>query len=389
MFYELAVDTWGREENEAIQRVLASNRLTIGPNVAAFEGAFAAYHGRKYAVMVNSGSSANLLAVAALFYKKHRPLHRGDEVIVPAVSWGTTYHPLQQYGLKLKIVDIELETVNMDVRQLEAAMGARTRAIMGVSILGNPAALDVMRRFADERGLYFIEDNCESLDAELAGRKAGTFGHISTFSSFFSHHISTMEGGMVTTDDRELFELVKSLRAHGWVRDLPQDSTLFERRDDDFYEAYRFILPGYNVRPIEISGAIGIEQLKKLPGMTATRRKNWALFQKLFGGDNRFIIQRENGKSSAFSFTIILNPASGLSRTEVMAQLKAAEIEYRIITGGCITRHDVIKHYDYEAVDSLPNANLAHDQGFFVGNHPFDLTPQIERLREVLDRVGC
>jgi len=309
-------------------------------------------------------------------------------VIVPAISWATTYHPLQQYGLKLKIVDIELDTINMDVRQLEAAMGARTRAIVGVSILGNPAALDVMRRFADERGLYFIEDNCESMDAELAGRKAGTFGHISTFSSFFSHHISTMEGGMVTTDDRELFELVKSMRAHGWIRDLPSDSTLFERRDDDFYEAYRFILPGYNVRPIELSGAIGIEQLKKLPGMTAMRRKNWALFQKLFGGDNRFIIQRENGKSSAFSFTIILNPEAGLSRSEVMKRLKAADIGYRIITGGCITRHDVIKHYDYDCIDGLPNANLAHDQGFFVGNHPFDLTPQIERLREVLERIG-
>jgi CDP-6-deoxy-D-xylo-4-hexulose-3-dehydrase len=388
MFYDLAANTWGPEEIDAIQRVLASNRLTIGPNVAAFEDAFAAYHGRKYAVMVNSGSSANLLCVAALFYKRDRPLQRGDEVIVPAISWATTYHPLQQYGLKLKIVDVELATINMDVRQLEAAMSPRTRAIVGVSILGNPAALDVMRRFADERGLFFIEDNCESMDAELAGQKAGTFGHVSTFSLFFSHHISTMEGGMVTTDDRELFELVKSMRAHGWVRDLPPDSTLFEKRDDDFYEAYRFILPGYNVRPIEMSGAIGIEQLKKLPRMTAERRKNWALFQKLFDGDNRFIIQRENGKSSAFSFTIVLNPESGLARAEVMKQLKAADIGYRIITGGCITRHDVIKHYDYQCVDGLPNANLAHDQGFFVGNHPFDLTLQIERLREVLDRAG-
>lgn len=388
MFYELAVNTWGREEIDAIHRVIASERLTIGPNVAAFEDAFAAYHKRKYAVMVNSGSSANLLAVAALFYKKNRPLQRGDEVIVPAISWGTTYHPLQQYGLKLKIVDIELETINMDTRQLEAAFGPRTRAIMGVSILGNPAALDVMRRFADERGLYFIEDNCESMDAELAGRKAGTFGHLSTFSSFFSHHISTMEGGMVTTDDRELFELVKSMRAHGWIRDLPEDSVIFDKRDDDFFEAYRFILPGYNVRPLEMSGAIGIEQLKKLPAMTAARRKNWALFQKLFGGDNRFIIQRENGKSSAFSFTIIPNPEAGLSRAKILGELKKADIGYRIITGGCITRHDVIKHYDYECVDKLPNANFAHDQGFFVGNHPLDLIPQIERLREVLDKAA-
>src|SRR5262249_37392305 len=152
-------------------------------------------------------------------------------------------------------------------RQLDRASGPRTRAIMGVSILGNPAALDVMRRFADDRGLYFIEDNCESMDAELAGRKAGTFGHLSTFSSFFSHHISTMESVMVTRDDRELHELVKSLRAHGCVRDLPTDSLIYDRSEDDFYEAYRFILPGYNVRPIEMSGAIGLEQLKKLPAM--------------------------------------------------------------------------------------------------------------------------
>lgn len=388
MFYELAVNTWGKEELDAIQRVIASNRFTIGPNVAAFEEVFAAYHKSKYAVMVNSGSSANLLAVAALFYKKDRPLQRGDEVIVPAISWATTYHPLQQYGLKLKIVDIDLATVNVDIRQLEAAIGPKTRAIMGVSILGNPAAIDVMRRLADERGLYFIEDNCESMDAEINGKKAGTFGHLSTFSSFFSHHISTMEGGMVLTDDRELFELVKAMRAHGWVRDLPKDSVLFEKRDDDFYEAYRFILPGYNVRPIEMSGAIGVEQLRKLPGMTVERRKNLVLFQKLFGNDNRFIIQRENGKSSAFAFTMILNPEAELSRDKLMEELKKADIGYRIITGGCITRHDVIKHYDYECMDDLPNANLAHDQGFFVGNHPFDLTPQLNRLREVLDKAA-
>ena len=362
--------------------------LTSGPNVAEFERAFAAYHKCKYAVMVNSGSSANLLAVAALFYKRERPLLRGDEIIVPAISWATTYHPLQQYGLRLKIVDVELETINLDTAQLAAAIGPRTRAIVGVSILGNPAALDVIRRFADERVLYFIEDNCESLDAELAGRKTGTFGHIGTFSTFFSHHISTMEGGIVLTDDQELYELAKSMRSHGWIRDLPDDSLIYEKRADDFYEAYQFILPGYNVRPLELSGAIGMEQLKKLPAMTAARRKNWILFQQLFGGDERFIIQRENGKSSAFCFTIVLNPEAGLSRPKIMQALKKADIGFRIITGGCITRHDVIRHYDYDCVDGLPNANLVHDAGFFVGNHPFDLTPQITRLHEVLDSVA-
>jgi CDP-6-deoxy-D-xylo-4-hexulose-3-dehydrase len=338
--------------------------------------------------MVNSGSSANLLAVAALFYKKERPLRRGDEVIVPAISWATTYHPLQQYGLKLKIVDVELDTINMDTTQLAAAIGPRTRAIVGVSILGNPAALDVIRHFADEHGLYFIEDNCESLDAELGGRKAGTYGHVGTFSTFFSHHISTIEGGIILTDDQELYELVRSMRSHGWVRDLPDNSIIYDKRSDDFYEAYRFILPGYNLRPLELSGAVGIEQLKKLPAMTAARRRNWALFQEHFGCDNRFIIQRDHGKSSAFCFTIVLNPDAGLSRIKIMQALKKADIGYRIITGGCITRHDVIKHYDYECLDGLPNANLVHDAGFFVGNHPFDLTPQIVRLREVLDAAA-
>lgn len=385
MFYDLAASTWGPEELAAIQHVIAQGRFTMGPKVAAFEEAFALYHNSRYAVMVNSGSSANLIAVAALFYKKERPLQRGDEVIVPAISWATTYHPLQQHGLRLKIVDVELDTLNMDVSRLDEAVGPRTRAIMGVSILGNPAALDVMRRFADERGLYFIEDNCESMDAELAGRKAGTFGHISTFSTFFSHHISTMEGGMMLTQDRELFELARSLRAHGWTRDLPEDSTIYERKADDFYEAYRFILPGYNVRPIELSGAIGIEQLKKLPTMTDARRKNWKLFQRLFTGDNRFVIQRENGKSSAFSFTLMPNPSLNVPREHIIGALKGADIGYRIITGGCITHHDVIRYYDYETVGDLANATYAHDHGFFVGNHPFDLTPQIERLRAVLD----
>ncbi len=387
MFYELAATTWGSEEIAAIDRVVASGRFTMGEQVAAFEREFADYFGVKHGIMVNSGSSANLIAVAALAYKKERPLQRGDEVIVPAISWATTYHPLQQYGLKLRFVDVELDTLNIDVSKLEQALTPRTRAIVPVSILGNPAALDVIRAFADAHGLYVLEDNCESMDAELNGKKAGTFGDLNTFSFFFSHHISTMEGGMVLTDDLELGHLCRSMRAHGWTRDLPHDTPLYERTASDHFEAYRFILPGYNVRPLEMEGAIGREQLKKLPTLTAARRKNMALFQELFAGDDRFIIQRENGVSSCFSFTIILNPAHKPDREKVFAALKEADIGFRIITGGCFLRHDVLKYYDYDTVGAIENAFTAHDLGFFVGNHPFDLTPQIERLRAVLDRV--
>ena len=387
MFYELAASSWGAEEAEALQRVIASGRFTMGEQVAAFEREFADWFGVRHGIMVNSGSSANLVSVAALAYKKDRPLQRGDEVIVPAISWATTYHPLQQYGLKLRFVDVELETLNMDVSKLEQALTPKTRAIVPVSILGNPAALDVIRAFADAHGLYVLEDNCESLGAELNGRKAGTFGDLNTFSFFFSHHISTMEGGMVLTDDLELAHLCRSMRAHGWTRDLPPDTPLFERGSSDHFEAYRFILPGYNVRPLEMEAAVGREQLKKLPAMIAARRKNMALFQELFAGDERFIIQRENGRSSSFSFTIILNPARNPDREKVFAALKEADIGFRIITGGCFLRHDVIRHYDHDIVGRIENAYTAHDLGFFVGNHPHDLTPQIERLRTVLDRV--
>lgn len=387
MFYELAASTWGQEEKDAIQRVIDSDRYTMGDNVKAMEAAFCAYFGSKYAVMVNSGSSANLAAVAALFYKKDRPLKRGDEVIVPAISWSTTYHPLQQYGLKLRFVDVELDSLNVDCSKLEEALTPNTRMILAVSILGNPAALDVMRAFADKHGLYFMEDNCESMDAELNGKKAGTFGDVNTFSFFFSHHISTMEGGMVGTNDEEIYHLLKAIRAHGWTRDLPADSPLFERKGEDFFEAYRFIVPGYNLRPLEMSGAIGVEQLKKLPGFTAQRRKNLALFTELFGKDERFIIQKENGKSSCFCFPIILNPAMKFERNKVMMALKEADIGYRIITGGNFLRHDCIKYYDYTTVGEIVNADIAHDHGFFVGNHPFDLTPQIETLHSVLNQV--
>jgi CDP-6-deoxy-D-xylo-4-hexulose-3-dehydrase len=193
-----------------------------------------------------------------------------------------------------------------------------------------------------------------------------------------------MEGGMILTDDREFYELSRCIRAHGWTRNLPQDSVIYNKKADDFYEAYRFILPGYNARPLEISGAVGIEQLKKLDGMIDIRRKNAELFVSLFKDDERFIIQKENGKSSWFSFTIILNPKMNQDRAKIMGRMKDAGIQFRIITGGNFLRHDVIKYFNYDTVGEVVNANIAHDRGFFVGNHPIDLTQPIHRLREVL-----
>ena len=389
MFYDLASTTWGDEELAAIQRVCQSDRYTMGEEVKRFEDAFAAKFGMTQAVMVNSGSSANLVAVAALFYKRERPLQRGDEVIVPAISWATTYHPLQQYGLRLRFVDVDLQTLNLDASQLDAALTSRTRMVVAVSILGNPAPLATIRAFCDAHGLYFFEDNCESMGASLNGKLCGTFGDVNTFSTFYSHHISTMEGGLLLTNDREVADLARAIRNHGWARDLPPDSPINTGRlDDPFFEAYRFMLPGYNVRPLEVCGAVGREQLKKLESMLEIRRRNARLFVELFAADGRFIIQRENGCSSWFSFTLILNPATDLDRGRIMDALRGAGIGFRMITGGCFLRHEAIKYFDYDTAGPIINANIAHDRGFFVGNHSRDLTAEIHRLREVLDAAA-
>ena len=389
MFYPLSSNSWGEEEALVFQRILEKGRFTMGESVNKFESSFADKIGIQNATMVSSGSMANLVGLSALFYKKNNPLKRGDEVIVPAVSWATTYYPLQQYGLKLKFLDVELDTLNMDVSRLEEALTSKTRMVVAVSILGNPCALNILREFCDKHGLYLFEDNCESMGATLNGKPCGTFGDIATFSTFFSHHISTMEGGIIVTKDKEIYHLTKSLRAHGWTRDIPSGTSAYEKGDDDFHEAYRFILPGYNARPLELSGALGVEQLKKLDSLLDIRRQNARVFVDLFAGDERFIIQKENGSSSWFSFTIVLNPKFSIKRSQVINALRDAEIEFRMITGGCFLRHDVIRYFDYETVGDIVNANIIHDRGFFVGNHPMNLKPQIKKLKDVLDRAIC
>jgi CDP-4-dehydro-6-deoxyglucose reductase, E1 len=386
MFYEMTSSSWGSEEKQTAIEIINGGMYTMGKNVKDFEEKFAQYFGMKYAVMVNSGSSADLIAVAALFYKKENPLRRGDEVIVPCISWATTFHPLQQYGLKLKFVDIDLQTLNIDVEELKRSITKNTKMVVAVSILGNPCQLDEIKTLCDENNIVLFEDNCESMGAKLNNKYTGTFGYVNTFSTFFSHHISTMEGGLVLTDDKEIYNLLKSLRNHGWTRDQDEDSTIFERKSDDFFEAYRFILPGYNVRPGEIHGAVGKAQLDKLEGFIKIRRENAAHFVSLFKDDNRFIIQREVGESSWFCFTMIVNPEGSVDRKKVLQKLKNANIEHRIITGGNILRNDVIKYYDYKVIKST-NADIAHYNGFFVGNHPYDIRDKIDYLYKTLKDI--
>ena len=382
--YPLSTNTWGTEEIEAIQSVISSNNYTMGKNVAQFEYDFGKFINRKFCLMVSSGSAANLISIASFFYTANPMLKKGDEVIVPAVSWSTTYFPLQQYGLKLKFVDIDLNTLNYDLDALKTAISKNTKMIVVVNLLGNPNDFDKINEITKDKKIFIFEDNCESLGAEYKNKKTGTFGTIGTFSTYFSHHISTMEGGFVTTDNEELYHILLSLRAHGWTRNLPKKNFVTNKSDNWFEEAFRFVLPGYNVRPLEISGAIGVEQLKKTPSFIRKRVENAKLFVKLFKNHPNYLIQKDIDKSSWFGFSLIIKPESNLKRKNVINILQKNKIECRPIVTGNFVLNEVMKYFDYEVHEELKNANYINNNGFFVGNSHEDITKNIIFLKDVL-----
>ncbi|TXJ00165.1 MAG: DegT/DnrJ/EryC1/StrS family aminotransferase [Neisseriales bacterium] len=379
--YSLASSTWDEKELASIQRVIDSGNYSMGNEVIKFEQEFAKFTGSKYCVMVNSGSSANLIMTAALFYRKENKLQPGDEVIVPAVSWPTTFYPLAQYGLKLKFVDIDKNTLNYDLNALKAAVSEKTRLLMVVNLLGNPNDFAQINEIIANKNITLIEDNCESMGALFQAKQAGTFGVMGSFSTFFSHHMATMEGGMVVTDDEELYHILLSLRAHGWTRNLPKfNHVCGEKSDDPFEESFRFVLPGYNVRPIEMEAAVGLEQLKKLPSFIQERRNNAIHFQKLFENHPDFYIQQEIGSSSWFGFSFVIKESSKLTRKEVAKKLMEAGIECRPIVAGNFAKNEVMKYFNYEIHGELTNAELIDRNGLFVGNHQFDISQQIDYL---------
>ena len=386
--FPLATSSWDEAEYAALQSVIENGRFTMGPLVAQFEREFAQFFGARFGVMVNSGSSANLIAIAAAVLDPRFDLKAGDEVLVPAVSWATTYYPLHQYGLTLKFVDIDVDTLNMDLDLLEQSVGPRTKAIFAVNLLGNPNDFARLRTLADKHNLVLIEDNCESLGAKDAGFFAGTAGVMGTFSAFFSHHISTMEGGIILTDDEQLYQEMISLRSHGWTRELPVDNHVHAKSGELFDDMFRFVLPGYNVRPLEMSGALGIEQLKKIPALVAGRRANARYFVEKFSDLPTVRIQQEQGESSWFGFSLVLEGALAGRRAEVVEALTAARIECRPIVAGNFTRNPVMAHLNAIVPAALPAADKIHEDGLFVGNHHFPIDAAIDLLHRTLKNLS-
>ena len=385
MNYPLATTTWDDAEYAALHSVIASGNFTMGEKVKEFEQEFSSKFRTDFAVMSNSGSSANLLALAAIRYSSKNPGMSRDEVIVPAVSWSTTYYPITQLGFKLRFVDVDLETLNAGAEAIQAAIGPKTAGIVVVNLLGNPSELTEIRALADENDLFMIEDNCESLGATYDGRPAGTYGDIGTFSSFFSHHISTMEGGVSLTNSLELKQVMTSLRAHGWTRELPAENHVHDKTGDNFDDLFRFVLPGYNLRPLEMSGAIGVQQIKKIDSIISGRRANAQKFHAIMLEYPEIRIQKELGQSSWFGFSLILRESHSGQRSEFLKSLDANSVAVRPIVGGNFTRNPVMKHLPHVTLEPLVNADTVHDDGLFIGNHHYPMKKEFDLLKGALD----
>ncbi|MEY2532094.1 MAG: CDP-4-dehydro-6-deoxyglucose reductase, partial [bacterium] len=255
---------YGADEVSAALDCLLDQQVTMGERVREFEQAFAEFMGSRHAIMVNSGSSANLLAMSVLASDRiPNGLRPGDEVIVPAVTWATTISPVLQLGCVPVLVDIDADTPNRRPQDLADAISPRTRAIFPVHLLGNPIDMPALMDVAAEHDLMVIEDTCESLGSTIGGRKVGSFGQFGTFSFYFSHHITTIEGGMLVTDDDELADLARSMRAHGWTRDMSNRDEL-EAASPWIDPRFLFVNLGYNLRPTELQAAFGLVQLGRL-----------------------------------------------------------------------------------------------------------------------------
>ncbi len=380
MIYPLAYSTWGKEELEAIQRVCDSDMYTMGKHVKQFENEFAEVFGSENAVMVNSGSSANLLMLSLLKWKYKLT---GD-IIVPVVGWATTYFPISQNGFKINFVDVDKDTWNIDVNKIEAAITPNTCAVMAVNLLGNSCDYDRIVEICRKHNLILIEDNCESMGAKHNGKHTGSIGLAGSFSFFFSHHIQTMEGGMVLTDSKDDADYMRSMRAHGWVRDLPDNSPLYQKTGDAFNDNFIFATPGYNIRPLEMSGAIGIEQLKKWNNIMDARLKNKDHFLSLFANKPWVRVQKEIGTSSWFTFGMVLDGELKGRRQEVIDALSKAGIQNRPLASRNFLKQPVMRDLDFIDNKDYAAADDIHDNGFFVGNGSTLINEPIDKLYEVI-----
>lgn len=389
----LSTLNYGVDEIIEVLDSLLSGQVTMGRKVERFESMWAEYLGCKHAVMVNSGSSANLAALFALASpSRAERIQPGDEVITTAIPWATTVAPIVQVGAIPVFVDVDPATYNIDVSQIEEAVTSRTKAIMPVHLLGNPVHMATVLDIASRHSLYVIEDACEAHGASIGGQKVGSFGDIATFSFFFSHHISTVEGGMVVTDDGALADLVRSIRAHGWVRDYRRRPPA-SRGQSEFQTKWLFLNTGFNLRPTELAGAFGIHQVGKLERIIAHRRETAAYWNENLAPFAEVIAlpQEPAGHRHVwFGYPILVRPDAPFTRDELVAYLGSRAIATRPVIAGNILEHPVINEWPHRVHGEVAGASIVHHNGFMIGNHEgIDQGRReyfVECVREFLER---
>jgi CDP-4-dehydro-6-deoxyglucose reductase, E1 len=388
----LNAPTIDTEEILAVLKCFLYQKVTMADEVLAFETEFAQYIGRKHALMVNSGSSANLLMIEALknpLANKKWKLKLGDEVLVPAVTWSTTITPVINAGLVPVLVDALPNTLNMDPQALQKAIGPKTRAVFVVHILGNSAAMDQIQKIAKTHDLILIEDSCEALGTEFNGKKTGGFGLAASYSFYFSHHITTIEGGMIVTDDDDLAELMRALRAHGWSRHLKNRAQV-EAQYSEIDSRFLFVNTGFNLRSTDINAAIGRLQLKKLDEFNRRRVEVAAKFRKIFEKytDDFILTEPTAGASHTwFGYPFLLNGFWAENRTEFVKRLDQFKIENRPIVAGNLARQPFLKHFPHRISGELTGAEKIMKCGVYIGSHPSTSDQQIDYLEQQLKKI--
>ena len=302
------------------------------------------------------------------------------------MGWSTSYYPICQNGFEINFVDVELDTLNISPDEVEKAIDKNTVGILAINLLGNPCNFEKLGKLAKKNNLILLEDNCESLFAKYKSKFCGTYGLMGTHSLFFSHHMQTMEGGVILTNDKDTNDFLKSLRAHGWCRELPKKNNLYKKSNDKFKDQFVFITPGYCVRPLEIEASVGLVQLKKLDKFMKIRQRNSIIFKKLFSNKSWCKIQRqeEKSQSSWYGFNLILTGELKNKRKKIITKLIKNKIEVRPTMTGNFLKNPVMKYLDFKRKGTFKNANNIDQNGLFVGNYPKDLNKELNYLYKVL-----
>lgn len=384
-WYPLSAATYGAEEILQALDSLCSFRTSMWEKTAAFEGAFAATVGAPGAVMVNSGSSADLLLCFLLTGGEERRLAPGDEILVPSVTWPTQIWSAMMAGLEVKLVDADPASMNVDLEDLRRCVSPRTKAIFLVHLLGNPCPMDEITAIAEEHDLLILEDCCEALGSTYGGRHVGSFGEGASYSFFFSHHMMTMEGGAVTCRAADVDRL-KMLRAHGWSRNLATPAYDVERFPD-IDPRYAFVDWGFNVRPTELQAGFGLVQLDRLEGF-AQRRKELADRFTAYVATTEWLATprvEPRAEPSWMCLGVRVLPGAPFTAADVTAHLESAGVETRPIVAGNIARQPVAVRFPGLAGRDLPGADEIHQRGFYVGLSPYTDLETMDRLIDVLD----